>query len=163
MVRSSPSRAGVTIDGEWRGRTPLTIDDLALGRRYAIRLVQPGFTVEREQITLSRAQPSRTLSFTLRRTASRDAASRPTTTASPEAAATNEPLTGILFVDSRPRGAQVFVDGRLLGRTPLRVPQLRIGSHVVRLELSGHARWSTSTTIVAGQEARVTGSLDPVQ
>jgi hypothetical protein len=70
---------------------------------------------------------------------------------------------GMLFVDSRPRGAQVFIDGRLVGTTPLRMPEVRIGSHVVRLELAGHTRWSTSTTVSAGREARVTGSLDPIQ
>jgi hypothetical protein len=146
----------VTVNGTWRGRTPLTLDELPFGR-YDVRVVQRGFTVEREQVTLSRTQPAETLSFTLRRTATGDSR------ASPAEAPSSEQLTGLLFVDSRPRGAQVFVDGRPVGRTPLRVPELRIGSHVVRLELSGHTRWSTSTTIVAGQEARVTGSLDPIQ
>lgn len=156
IVQSSPARAGVTVNGDWRGRTPLTLDDLPFGH-YTVRVVQPGFTVANEQVTLSRTQPARTLSFALRRTA------RPEPRAPAIDTVSSEQLTGVLYVDSRPRGAQVFVDGRLVGRTPLKVPEVRIGSHVVRLELLGHARWSTSTTIVAGQEARVTGSLDPIQ
>lgn len=156
VVQSTPARAAVTINGRWRGRTPLTLDDLQPGR-YAIRVVQAGFDVATEQVTLSSTQPSRTVTFTLQRSRNARAEREAAPASSAEPAAT----TGVLFVDSRPRGAQVFVDGRLVGTTPLRVPELRIGSHVVRLELSGHRRWSTSASVSATRETRVTGSLDP--
>src|SRR6185503_9302326 len=42
VVQSTPSRAAVTIDGKWRGRTPLTLDDLPFGT-YVVRVVQPGY------------------------------------------------------------------------------------------------------------------------
>jgi len=161
VVESTPARAGVTLNGRWRGRTPLTIDDLPFGR-YIVRIVQPGYVVAREQVALSRAQATRSLSVKLQpergtRTASAERAPEP----DPEPASSGS--NGVLFVDSRPRGAQVFVDGRLVGTTPLRLPEVRIGSHVVRLELSGHRRWSTSASVAAAGETRVTGSLDPIQ
>lgn len=155
VVQSSPSRANVTVNGQWRGRTPLTLENLPLGQ-YNLRVVQPGFDVAREQVTLSASQAARTVSVRLQRTRS----VRADDAAEPVASANG---TGVLFVDSRPRGAQVFVDGRLVGTTPVRVPEVAIGSHVVRLELKGHSRWSTSTTVSSGREARVTGSLDPIQ
>ena len=159
LVESTPSRAGVTLNGRWRGRTPLTIEDLPFGR-YTVRIIQPGYTVARDQVALSRAQSTRALSFKLQpERGSRTAAAAPEPAAAPASADSN----GVLFVDSRPRGAQVFVDGRLVGTTPLRLADVRIGSHVVRLELRGHHRWSTSASVSAARETRVTGSLDPVQ
>ena len=77
-------------------------------------------------------------------------------------AASEEPpsstiYTGSIYVDSRPRGARVSIDGKPVGVTPLRVGEVRIGSHVVRLELPDHRLWSTTTRVTAGQEQRVTG------
>ena len=43
QVRSNPSGASVTLNGTWRGRTPLTLDDLAFGD-YVVRVVSPGTT-----------------------------------------------------------------------------------------------------------------------
>jgi hypothetical protein len=57
----------------------------------------------------------------------------------------------------------VFVDGKAVGTTPLRLPGVAIGSHVIRLELAGHHVWSASRQVSAGQETRVTGSLEPMQ
>jgi hypothetical protein len=67
---------------------------------------------------------------------------------------------GSVVVESRPAGAQVFLDGRGVGVTPLSIPSVPIGSHVVRLELSGHKRWSTPIRVVAGERVRVAASLE---
>jgi len=66
VIRSTPSGAGVTVNGKWRGRTPLTIDKLKLGS-YAVRVVHPGFAVAREDVSLSASQPARTLSIRMER------------------------------------------------------------------------------------------------
>ena len=163
VVRSTPSGAGVTVNGRWRGRTPLTLDELPFAR-YDVRVVQQGYTTAQEAVQLSAAEPARSLAFRLQgqtRPASR-AASGP---ASAPGAATDRPqsYTGSVYVDSRPRGAKVFIDGKPVGVTPLSVPEIGIGSHVVRLELPDHRIWSSATRVVAGQTARVTGSLERIQ
>jgi hypothetical protein len=66
---------------------------------------------------------------------------------------------GSLQVDSRPRGARVFVDGRIVGTTPLLVPEVTSGSHAVRIDLSGYERWVTAVTVVPGTRQRVAASL----
>jgi hypothetical protein len=38
-----------------------------------------------------------------------------------------------------------------------------IGSHAVRLELSGYTTWSSSVRVVAGEQNRVAASLEPVK
>ena len=160
MVESTPKNAPVTVNGIWRGRTPLTIDDLGFGT-YTLRIVQPGYAVAREVVTLSRAQPSRTVVFRLQRPTA-TAAAAPQTQA-PRSGATAQKFSGSLFVASNPPGARVFIDGRAVGTAPARIPEVPIGSHVVRLELPDHRIWSTSTRIARGQETRVTGSLERIQ
>jgi hypothetical protein len=164
IVRSTPAGAGVTLNGKWRGRTPLTIEDLAL-TRYDIRVVQQGFEPARQTVSLTNDTPERSLSLRLERTARATAASRPA--AAPPARQQDSIITskypGSVYVDSRPRGAKVSIDGREVGVTPLRVADVRIGSHVVRLELPDHRIWSSTATVAAGQESRVTGSLERIQ
>ena len=159
VVRSTPSGAGVTVNGRWRGRTPLTLGELPL-RNYDVRVVQPGFEAVTESVSLTSGTPQRSLSLRLERSAR--AAPRPATPSRAESAAPSV-YTGSLYVDSRPRGARVSIDGRAVGVTPLRVPDVRVGSHVVRLELPDHRIWSSSATVTAGQERRVTGSLERIQ
>ncbi len=166
VVTSTPSRASVTVNGTWRGRTPLTLENLPFGR-YVIRVVQPGYEVARQEVTLSARGASRELSARLDRAASPTRSSIPTvpprTAAPAPSSPTTESFTGSLFVDSRPRGATVFVDDRSVGQTPLSLPGVPVGSHVVRLEMTGKKTWTTLTRVVAGQTARVTGSLDDKQ
>ena len=158
-VRSTPAGAGVTVNGRWRGRTPLALKDLPFAN-YAVRVVRPGYVVSNSQVALSAQDASRTLSLRLQREAP---AAKPR--GAPRAAAPEPPtpLTGSLYVDSRPRGARVLLDGRLIGTTPVRVADVRIGSHVVRLELEDHSVWTTATRVVAGADNRVTGSLERVR
>jgi protein kinase-like protein/PEGA domain-containing protein len=166
LVTSTPSRAAVTVNGRWRGRTPLTLDALRLGP-YSLRIVLPGFGVERQDVTLSASEPVRNVAVRLQRSAPAPAAAR--RPASPTRSAEASPtrtgggsLTGSIYVDSRPSGARILVDGRLAGTTPARVPEVTIGSHVVRLELTDHRPWSASTRVAAGEETRVTGSLERI-
>jgi hypothetical protein len=159
------------LNGRWRGRTPLTLDDLPF-RRYEVRVVQPGFAASTETVVLSSDAPARSLSLQLR-SQSPAARARPTApaekpAAAPRPAAAREAqsttiFTGSIYVDSRPRGARVTVDGKPVGVTPVRVADVRIGTHVVRLELPDHRWWSTTTRVTSGQEQRVTGSLERIQ
>ena len=161
-IRSTPNGAGVTLNGQWRGRTPLTIENLAL-RRYDVRVVQQGFEPATQAVSLSSDTPDRSLTVRLER-ASPAAASRPAAPPPQRQQDTvNSNYTGSVYVDSRPRGARVSIDGRAVGVTPVRVPDVRIGTRIVRLELPDHRIWSSTTTVVAGQESRVTGSLERIQ
>jgi serine/threonine protein kinase len=160
VVKSTPSGAGVTLNGRWRGRTPLTIDELPL-RSYDVRVVQSGFQAATQSVALTSETPQRSLSLRLQR--SRAAARPPTAAAEPPEPETTAVYTGSIYVDSRPRGARVSIDGRAVGITPLRVPDVRIGTHVVRLELPDHRIWSAAATVSAGEERRVTGSLERIQ
>jgi serine/threonine-protein kinase len=158
-VKSTPSRAGVTLNGRWRGRTPMTFDKLPFGH-YVVRIVQPGYRVTQEEFTLGPRDADHTYTAKLEPTAA--AATR-------ESAASKSPpappggFVGTLFVDSRPRGATVLLDGKKIGVTPLSLGEVAIGSHVVRVELAGKVPWTSTATVTAGQTARLTMSLEDKQ
>jgi len=69
-------------------------------------------------------------------------------------------FAGVLVVESRPPGADVFVDGKLVGITPLVLARVDAGEHAVRLERDGYRRWSASVRIVSGERNRVAASLE---
>lgn len=56
----------------------------------------------------------------------------------------------------------VFVVNRTLaGRTPLRVANLRAGSHLIWIEREGYRRWTCVGAVAADRVARVTAELAP--
>jgi hypothetical protein len=132
--------------------------------------VQDGYQVAREAVALTARSATRTVDVRLQRE-SRAAAQPPTSTrpaasARPAAAtpaATQAGFTGELFVDSRPQGANVLLDGRIVGKTPLQLQAVPIGTHVVRIELAEHKPWFSTATVTAGEIRRVTGSLERFQ
>jgi serine/threonine protein kinase len=157
-VRSTPSGAAVTINGRVRGRTPLTMEKLPF-RSYSVSVAQPGFLPARDSVSLTAAAPSRTVTMQLERRAA------PARTPAAPARATREAAAGpgSLFIDSLPKGARVFVDGKPFGVTPVRVPDLPSGAHVVRLELPDHRPWTTTARVRAGAQERVSGSLEVIR
>jgi serine/threonine protein kinase len=151
VIRSTPVRAGVIIDGTWRGRTPLTVAGLSFGT-HSVRVVADDHVAETRRVGLDARNVSTTVSFQL---APLRAAARPA-----PAPARPGVTTGRLLVESRPSGASVYIDGRLVGTTRLQIADLAAGAHQVRLELPGHLPLTTSATVVAGQQIRVAASLE---
>jgi hypothetical protein len=147
VVRSTPSGAGVVIDGHSRGVTPLDLRELPFGAR-AIEISHPGHVTRKQRVTLSERRPSRTVDIQL----------RPMSALAPATPATS--TTGSLHVASRPSGAQVFVDDNLIGTTPLLLSGVAAGSRSLRIELSGYRIWTTSVHIKASARSRVSASLE---
>jgi hypothetical protein len=170
VVRSLPAGARVFVDGRDRGSTPATVTDLGRGE-HRIRVVRDGYTAAERRIVLTPAQPSQSLSVPLARAlvAPKPNAGQPAKAAAAEAgpAAPKRGVqpsaeAGALVIESRPAGATVFVDGRAVGRTPLNVPGVNAGDHVIRLELAGHRQWMTSIKVVGDTPNRVGASLEKV-
>ena len=167
IVRSAPSGAGVTLNGKWSGRTPLTSRALAFGD-YTVRVTLPGYQSKPEQVTLSADAASRTLSVQLQKEAPRPAT--PAAAPLPAPAASSRPAAEIsgatvggLEIDSRPTGARVFVDDRAVGTTPVRLPEVTPGSHAIRMELPEHRVWTETVQVTRGKTTRVAGSLEPIR
>lgn len=68
---------------------------------------------------------------------------------------TSAPVRGFLFVNSRPWG-RVFVDGRLVGNTPLLRMAIAPGPHELRVERDGFHPFETTITVDPGTNVRIT-------
>jgi hypothetical protein len=148
LVRSTPAGAGVTVDGQSRGVTPLALRELALGA-HTIEVSLSGHDTRRQRVTLSERRPARSIDVELRPASV--PAEPPTATSS----------AGSLQVASRPSGAQVFVDDYLIGTTPLLLSNVPTGAKSLRIELSGYKAWTTSIRIEPSARSRVAASLEP--
>ncbi len=150
LVRSSPGGARVSVDGRDAGIAPVTVRDLAAGT-HVVRLAQEGYVPVERRVRISADQPAQSIEVVLVATrAGRDAVP----------ATAPDRVTGSLMVDSRPSGARVFVDNRLVGTTPMLIDAVDAGEHAVRLELEGFNPWSTSVRVAGGGRGRVSGSLE---
>lgn len=69
-------------------------------------------------------------------------------------------MRGALTVSSTPAGARVYVDGKLEGYTPLTLPALRTGRHLVRLERPGFRKHGELVEVLP-DGAQVTVELSP--
>ena len=120
VVRSSPAKASVTLNGRWRGRTPVTLDGLPFGH-YVVRVVQPGYRAEQSEFALSAKDTARSLNVRLSR---EPAPASPSTTTHSTAKPETNPsggYTGVLFIDSDAgRGGAAGCHGS--GRRPCGCP-----------------------------------------
>lgn len=149
LVRSTPGGARVFVDGRDVGRTPVTLRELARGT-YAVRVSRDGYQPQERRVSITAARPSRSITIALTRERA----------APPAAPAGTERSRAPLLVESRPPGARVFLDGKLVGTTPLSLADVRAGEHAVRLELEGYKPWTFAARIVAGEPNRVAASLE---
>ena len=121
---SLPEGARFYVNDEFRGKSPLTIPNLAPGD-YTVRAELAGYGTETRTVTLANGATARE-EFRLSNT------------------------MGRLEIRSAPVGAQVLLDGKVVGTTrskdpgaeqsdPLMVPDVLEGEHTVVLKLDGYA------------------------
>lgn len=60
-----------------------------------------------------------------------------------------------LVVETRPGGATVFLDGKKIDQSPLRIPDVEPGEHALRIEKDGYQPWAGRITLVQGRENQV--------
>jgi hypothetical protein len=158
LVRSTPADAIVFVDGRERGRTPVTIGELARGT-HRVRIARDGYATADRRIVITSAQPAESLAVTLDRRRA-EPGTVVTQRPAPRTAATDQTATGAINVESRPAGASVYLDELLVGTTPVAMSRVAAGEHVIRLERDGYRRWSSSIRVVGGERNRVTASLE---
>jgi hypothetical protein len=148
------------VDGSRQGVTPAALKNLSNGV-HRVRVELEGYVAENRSVKITDDRPQ-ALSVDLgpvrpvrtpRPPEDRVAVTPARTTAA-------QTFAGVLVVESLPPGAQVFVDGKAVGITPLVLARVDAGEHAVRLEREGYRRWSASVRIVTDERNRVTASLE---
>ena len=69
---------------------------------------------------------------------------------------------GTLSIDAAP-GGDVFIDREAAGQTPLRIENLKAGSHLVWIEREGYRRFTRVVQVPANRVSRLWADLEPIQ
>lgn len=133
---SAPAGANVTVDGEFRGRTPLTLE-LAPDTAHTLRLALPGYQPRRTTLTLAAGERiGRTLDLT--------------------------PRLGDVVFELNPPEAELQIDGETVGRGS-RTLSLPTVEHRIEVRLPGYASVSRRVTPRAGLSQLVAITLKTEQ
>ncbi|MDD1682407.1 MAG: PEGA domain-containing protein [Methanoregula sp.] len=135
-LQSVPDGASLMVNGEYRGKTPLTVSGLSPGN-YAVTFSRFGFGELSVQVPVEQGRMS-------------------------EVTATLQPKTGTLAVNSTPPGARVLLDGAAAGLSPVVLENITADNHTVMLEKDGYITAARQVTIAVGQVSAVEVFLDPV-
>ena len=150
-VRTTPAGARVTIDGRDVGKAPLTIPNLTRGM-HTVRIMRDGYTTVERRVEISTGQPSSTITLNLARTRR---SRHPSGGRGTRGAA--DRIGSRRIAPERRHG----VHGRQADRHHADGdPSVSVGSHAVRMEMSGYKPWTASVRVVAGEKNRVAASLE---
>jgi len=119
-ITSEPSGAKVYVDGSYKGTAPLTLT-LTPGT-YEVKVVKEDYEPYTQRITLS-AGESKTINAQLKA------------------------LFGFLNVYCNVQGAEVYLDGKKIGETPLKGYKLSTGGHKVEIKKEGYQIFTQTITI----------------
>ena len=141
-ILTNPVGAAVYLNDEYRGVTPVKIDDISPGK-YVIDIRMNGYRNETIPRTLT---PGSKLEIGINLEL---LSSLPAPTGS-----------GSVAVDSSPGGASVMLDGKPAGTTPLSraaliLNDVPVGSHTITVELAGYPPYTSSVTVIKNQVVKV--------
>lgn len=83
----------------------------------------------------------------------------PTPSKTPRPAASG--YRGALALTSSPDGAQVVLNGKVVGKTPVVLNDLPVGSRAIVVRRDGYSPWSASVRVIANQRTTVRATLTP--
>lgn len=139
QVNSKPSGAKIHINGEYKGQTPLKIEDLPRGI-YDLQLSHPGHRKEQHHVLLETGQ---NMMY--------DAVLQ----SLPE----NTLRTQKLRIYSQPAGAEVWIAGKKRGETPFQAELALQGQQEVQLRHFGYLTWSKTLDFQSGKAFNVEADL----
>jgi len=132
LVKSIPRAANVTVDGRYRGQSPITLA-LSPDVDYEIGLSKAGYGATSRKVRLqAAASDSMTVDLSAR--------------------------TGSLTVNVQPGDATIYVDGRLRGNGSTTL-QLSSAPHRIEVRKSGYQSWSRTITPRPGYPQTVSARL----
>jgi hypothetical protein len=124
-VQSTVPNAEVFVDGSSLGRAPVDRNDLDPGKHYIV-VHRDGYTDFKREVYLNENQYV--------------------------ALVADLSATGAIRVLSTPEGADVRVDGELIGKTPVSRDQIGSGDHVIEFRLKGYFDHKETMKVEGGRE-----------
>jgi hypothetical protein len=127
-VTSVPSQASVYLDGELVGKTPLNLQRKP-SRVYGIRIEARDFNTFETQVTIEDEKQA-------------------------EVSATLDSSVGGISIDSQPQGAQVRLNGEMVGTTPYQVSRKPPGEYTVKLSMPKYLSQEVRFQLDEGAQVR---------
>ncbi|MDD3656572.1 MAG: PEGA domain-containing protein [Atribacterota bacterium] len=137
-INSNPSGAGVFLDNQYKGDTPLNLKDVPVGQ-YSIKLVLSGYEDWNSSVAVL---PILTVKIAA------------------DLVPLAKPAVGSIAVNSNPQGARVYLDNAYKGQTPLNLRDITVGRHTLKLVLADYQEWNSEITITSSQTARIFADLE---
>ncbi|NQU08139.1 MAG: PEGA domain-containing protein, partial [Candidatus Abyssubacteria bacterium] len=141
VVDSRPPGARVFLDSEMRGKTPLTLADVASGT-HVLAMKLEGYPDYSGETLADTAEPLKIFHDF-------------------EAAKGALIPRGSLSIDSEPPGAEVYIDGENRGKTPLNMSKLRAAEYSIELRRDGYQTLRKHVTLRRDETLRI--SLNMVE
>jgi len=132
-VKSTPPGANIFIDGKARGKTPFT-DKIEQGER-TVKAEMKGYNSHEQKVVVDRD-------------------------ARKEVQIVLQMLPGNLNVKTTPAGATVFLNDRQYQNSPVEIRDLKPGDYTIKIKLPGHDPIEKKVTIIAGETAEFSETLD---
>lgn len=153
-IVSAPEGATVYLNGEPRGHTPLLLPELEPGE-YRLRIVLKEHEQYEEVFTLIPGE-MREVSVPLTPLPLPGAPGAPP----PGEAA---PRTGLVTLNIEPYGADVRIDGKVVGKSPLESLDIEAGDHELRILYPGYQEFTTRIRVEADKHMFLKGSLKALE
>jgi hypothetical protein len=134
-VTTIPDGVSVVVNSAYKGMTPLNISGLNPGI-YNVTLSRFGYAKLSIPVTVQSGSVS-------------------------EVKATLVALTGSLFINTTPPGVPLTLDGNAAGISPVTLPNITMGSHMLNVSKEGFVSQSIPVTITADQMTTVNVVLLP--
>ena len=137
-VESDVPGIRVTLDGYESLIVPATFSPVITGY-HTVASLEPGYLPYRDQVLVTESG---------------------TTTL--QANLTPIVKAGTLEVTSSPPGADIYVNGAYVGKTPFASPGIAAGTYDIRLDLEGFAEWTGTATVTGDEVETVNAVLAPL-
>ena len=147
IVNVSLEPAFSTVTMQVDADAEIWIDDTKCGTRtftgelaygtYLVECRQQGHRTSQKEVTITKENASQKITLP-----------KPT------------PIYGSIDVNSSPLEANIYIDDKHVGTTPMLLPNYLVGTHRVRLSKAGHSDFSQVITVEEGQTFEVNAKLD---
>lgn len=120
-IYSEPPGADVFVDNVLVGQTPVSLKKVAEGE-HEIRLVKENYKESVRKVVVRSFQPT-------------------------DVKASLEVSPGRITVNSEPSSADIYIKGKLVGKTPFTISDIPPGEAVLRVEKPGYDEWTKSMLV----------------
>ncbi len=140
QIFSDPPHAKVFVDGVEKGETPLFIPGIGKSE-ITLRLERAGYIPVTRKITIDPSQGDIRVKINLKSV---------------------EAISMDINVISEPEGAKVFINGKIVGTTPLKSYPLPYGTYQIAIEKDGYKTKYDEIKVFKGGKQTLSFTLEPV-